>query len=57
MRIKEEQIDQFAGLAADIDAFDVGFVGAVVLTNLVCNRTAMLVTRPGYLPVTFEEDS
>ena len=37
--------------------FDTGASGPVVLTNLTANVTGILVTRLGWLPVTFESDS
>lgn len=57
MKEKVAEIQEFAGLITAVDPFDVGAAGATALTNLTCSRTAMLQTRPGYIPVTFEDES
>ena len=53
----DQEVKGFDGLQQSMDPFDTGASGPVVLTNLTANVTGILVTRLGWLPVTFESAS
>lgn len=49
-------IDDFPGLVTNQDGGSVPPGAAQVMTNWNCNRVGEITSRPGYVPVTFEDD-
>ena len=50
------ELDDFPGLMTNLDGASTPPAAAAVMTNLTPNRVGEMTSRPGYVPVTFEDE-